>query len=482
MQLVWQPVWRGCALLLALAACGDDGGKSRDAAGPDAAVPDPNEGLRSGTRLHLQWHTYGETRAFAGLFDSQRNESCNATRWADGNTYCTPAAANVVYTDASCTQPIAQVAHVAGCTDVAPTYLLASAVTGCNSQPAHLYMAGAKITAVPYYQQDRTTGMCTGPNTPSANFFYYGSGAEVAATDLAGLTRAASDDAGRIKRQFLTSADGAKIFDLPHDSMLDLDCAPTVTSDATAGTCAPIDAVAANYFHDNACTQGELNTTAECPKPAYASQAVHPECTSSALHYFAVGDPATAPPLYLAVGCSSTTAPGDSAFYLLGQPLATSSLTRAADTTAGRTVQLIHYSDGTSQVRDSVLYDTQHLTECNETTAADGSVRCLPVRGNLVTLFSDPGCTQAVDLARVDVMPATCTALPVPKFVFKNLPPVPGTCGNGLSIYDVGAPYTGPLYQGGSCTAVDTTATQYYALGTAHTVDEFPLATPAQDP
>ncbi|HEY0191303.1 MAG TPA: hypothetical protein VGC42_09300, partial [Kofleriaceae bacterium] len=422
-------VWRGSAVLLVVvAACGgDDGGKGGNPT-PDAPAPaDPNEGAKSGTRLRLQWRSYGETRVLAGVVDNVLAASCTPTAWADGNTYCTPTGARVVYTDAGCTMPVGQVSHLTGCTGTTPTYLLATDVAGCVLRPSHLYHAGARPPTAPtaYYQRDAASGKCVGPTASPATVDYYAVADEILPSQLVALTRTppAVADAGRLQRRFLTSTDGVALFAGPHDSILDIDCAPVVAPNATAAVCAPT-ASLANYYHDDKCKQGEVVTGAACTKPAYASQATMPACPSSPLAYFATGDTTTAPPIYTTASCSSTTEPPSSAFYLLGQPLAVTTLSRSRDVTPGRAVQLIHDSDGKTAVRDPLLYDTQHDLECEELPQLDGTTRCLPKTGTVVSYFTDQGCTAAVKVLQILVGGAACTAPAVPKLVTRPLAPM----------------------------------------------------------
>ena len=478
--------WRACAffLLLAVAACGgDDGGKGGT---PDAPIADPDEGLRSGSRIHLAWHEYGDTKVYAGLFDTQRNEACTPTVWTDGNSYCTPATSPVVYTDASCMQPLGKVLHFAGCTAITPAYFLANDIVGCTTVPSHLYQAGAQTAAVPYYLRDAFSGACVGPTTSSANFDYYTIGAEVAPTGLAQLTKkpATPADTGRIQRQFMTTTDGAAVFAPPHDSMLNLDCKLVPLQNATALDCAPASQLS-NYFHDSLCKMPTLVTRAECAKPAYASLATKPRCPNSTVDYYTTGDQTTSQPLYTS-SCTSTTEIPQSAYYLLSQALSVTTMTRTVDTTAGRTVQLIHDANGTASVRDGLLFDTGHTTECVELTQLDGSTRCMPLGGNIASFFSDGTCATAVQVVQIAVgdVADSCPPTVVPKYVSKTLPPMPpDVCGSTYEVYEVGAQYTGTLFTGtpSACTQADTTGFQNYALGPQHALTEFPQATATKD-
>src|SRR5690349_8500361 len=75
--------------------------------------PDPDDGARSGTRLKLTWFEFTDgTRQFDGFYDAERKEPCFISqRWTDGNAYCTPSAASVVYTNSTCTARVAASYH-----------------------------------------------------------------------------------------------------------------------------------------------------------------------------------------------------------------------------------------------------------------------------------------------------------------------------------------------------------------------------------
>lgn len=469
--------------MLLVAACGgDDGGTGGT---PDAPTADPDEGARSGTRLRLQWHDYGEIRTEAGLYDLQLSSACSPTLWTDGNTYCTPTAARVVYSDTLCTQPVGQAPHLQGCTVAAPSYFLANAVVGCALRAAHLYAAGTPIAAAPYYLPDSVTGECSGPFTSSTNFDYYTVGAEVSPTTLIPLTRAPAKpaDTGRLQRRFLTSSDGAAAFTTPHDTTLDVACAPTLAVDATSTVCAP-DASQATYFNDDKCTVGELVTRTQCTKPAFASQQASPECAVSATRYFRVGATVTDPTVYIpSTTCTSTDGPLDSLYYLLGEPVTAAPLTRSRDTVAGRKLQLIHLSDGATTVRDPLLFDAQHMLECEQDAQGDGTTRCLPRSVTIGAFFTDDTCSTPIQLAQFFIGPDTCAAPSVSPMVTRALPPTSATCGTTYEVYETGAQFTGALFTGSpaACVPVTATGVARYALGAQHALTEFPLGTLTRD-
>jgi len=222
-----------------------------------------------------------------------------------------------------------------------------------------------------------------------------------------------------------------------------------------------------------------------CTKPAFAAQQVAPGCPSTTSRYFRVGDVIASSPLFqqTTTGCRPTTPSGTSAYYGLGDQVAPAPLTRGHDSEPGRTPQLIHFSDGATRLRDSLLYDSAHATECRETRLDDGSIRCLPDAGSVQTFYSDAGCTQTVDVVAVNAGPASCGAPKVPAFAIKSVPLPAGACGSSAEVYATGAAYTGALFQGPSgCASADTTGLVLYQLGALHPLSEFPQATLVTDP
>jgi hypothetical protein len=145
-------------------------------------------------------------------------------------------------------------------------------------------------------------------------------------------------------------------------------------------------------------------------------------------------------------------------------------------------VQLIHFSDGATSVRDNLLYDSQHATECAARPLAGGSIRCIPDSGAIQTFFSDMSCTQKINVMQI-AGPASCGAAKVPAFALRGVAAPAGMCGPSYEIYTVGAQYTGMLFQNtGTCTSFDPTGYQIYQLGTLRPLSEFPLATVVRDP
>lgn len=481
-----QLVWRGCLLLaVALAACGDDGGdhQSGDAATADAA--DPNDGARSGTRMKLAWRDWGGTRELVGMFDAQRNEACAVTKWNDDKRYCTPTNTMPArYADDQCSQPIGIQTYDPSCAPPTPAaYIVESVQRACPSLanlPTKIYARGDKITVTTYYQRD---GAQCIPVT-SSNTDFYAVGAEIPVASFAEFTRGAPEGAGRLARQFMTTTDGARVFDVPRDQTLGVDC--TLRQDyfdAPTGSCVPAGTSLARYFHDSQCTAAQVDGLTACAKPAFAQQPINASCPEPTFRYFTVGAAVTSSPLFVRtdISCSATTASSDRTFYAIDAPIEGLPLTRAPDAEPGRTVQLVHYSDGKTRTRDVQLRDTGHGTNCAAFPQTDGTIRCVPIGGNVQSLYSDSNCTTAIDVVQIRAgIDPTCGAPHLPKFATKSIS-TPGQCGFQLELYEVGAKVA-PLYQNtGTCTLVNLPGVEFYKVGALHPIAEFPSATVGHD-
>lgn len=480
-----QLVWRGCLLLaVALAACGDDGGNHQgDATTPDAS--DPYEGARSGTRMKLAWRDYGATRELVGMFDAQRNESCLVTRWNDDKRYCTPTNTMPArYADDQCTQPIGIQSYDPSCGSPAPAaYIVESVQRTCptlTNLPSKIYARGDKLTVTTYYQRDGASCIAV----TSSNTDFYAAGAEIPIASFAEFTRSGAEGAGRFQRQFMTSTDGARVFDAPRDNVLGVDCAQRPDFfDSLSGSCVPAGTVLARYFHDSQCTSAQVDGLTACAKPAFAQQPLNASCPDPTFRYFTVGASVASSPLYVRTdtSCSATTASNDRTFYAIDAPVDGLPLTRAPDAEPNREVQLVHYSDGMTRNRDVQLHDVKHNTKCADFPQTDGTIRCVPIGGNVQPLYSDNNCTVAIDVVQIRAgVDASCGKPNLPKYATKSIA-TPGQCGFKLELYEVGEKVA-PVYQNsGTCTVINLPGVEFYKVGTLHPIAEFPLATPGHD-
>jgi hypothetical protein len=483
-------VWLGLVLAAALVACGGPAPATPDApldaAGSGSGV-DPNDGARSGTRLKLTWFAFTDgTRQWNGFYDAQRKEHCSIyDDWADGHAYCVPDTTGaVVYTDAACTQKIAQVYGDPACAELQNDYVLEDVSDGCTTHPAHLYLRGARLAAPTYYER-LSDGSCYGPFSDTY-YAYYQLGAEVPTSQLVQLTLGAPGDTGRIGERYFESADGMRFPWVLHDSMLDADCYPSATTDgATTATCQP-SASYTSYYHDATCSQPEVELRAACPAPAYLESFSNAACPADPPTFYAVGAAVAGNALYYQSGatCAMTTGPASYTYYQAGPARTLAELTRAPDAAVSRRLQLIHYttSDGLRS-RDDDLFDTQQGAECYPTLLPDGTIRCVVFGPYISTYYRDAACTAPVDLVEIYDGPAGCAAPAVPKFAQKYLTRPPGSCAYGTEVHPISTPYAGPVYADyGTCTRYTPYESTLYSVGPAVPLTDFVAAVVSVDP
>lgn len=476
--------------LLALVACGGPSVTAGDAQPSDGtttdAGPDPNDGAHSGTRLKIvNWVFPDGTRQWDTFYDSQRKENCYLYGpWPDGNIYCTPNGASVVYSDAGCTTRVAQVYRDPNCAQAPPMYALDWNYTPCTSTPSHLYVRGGKLTLTAYYFKG-SDGTCGGPYT-STNEDYYSLSAEVTTTDLVKLSVGSPVGASRLNERFVTSSDGLQFPWTVHDSMLGDDCYTTYYGDgAPTASCAPSSSWYAAYAHDAACTVTELSINRTCGAPKYANTYPYNACPTDPEQYYTVGPALAGSPLYYPSGgmCYATTADPSQSYYGVAQPLTLATLTRTPDAVAGHRMQLVHMTtpDGL-RWRDYSIYDTQKAAECYPFTLPDGTTRCITWGNYSQQFFSNSTCTTPIDLVQLSTGPSSCGAPPVSKFASKYVPPPAGTCAYSYEVHIMGAQYTGPVYTNyGTCTRYLPTQTEFYALGAVVPLTDFASASTITD-
>lgn len=475
---------------LVLAACSGPtvtvvDGHPGDGATPDSG-PDPNDGAHSGTRLKITYWVFPDgTRQWNAFYDSQRKETCYLyPAWPDGNYYCTPSGASVVYSDAGCTAKVAQVYHDPNCPQPAPTYALDWSYTACTSGPGHLYLRGSKTTLAQYWDKG-SDGTCYGPYSVANNDFY-NLGAEVVPGDLVKLTVGAASGGNRLGVRFVTSSDGLAFPWAVHDATLGDDCFTSYAGDGAASArCAPSSAWYAGYSHDSTCATTELGVPRSCAAERYAVAYPYSACPAAPDVYYTVGAAVASSPLYSPSGgqCYSATADPTYNYYSVGQQLDLATLMRAPDTITGHRMQLIHMttSDGV-RWRDYPVYDSQKNAECTPFTLPDGSIRCIAWGGYAQTYYMDSACTRAIDLVEAATGPASCGAPPISKFASKYVPPPPGTCAYSYEVHAMGAAYTGPVYlNGGSCTPYAPAQTTFFQLGAAVPLTDFASVTVVAD-
>jgi hypothetical protein len=480
--------WTALALVFAC-ACGSDPPVVGDA--PPVSIdapagPDPNDGARSGTRLKLTWFDFSDgTRQWDGFYDAQRKETCYIYQdWIDGKTYCAPDySGSIVYTNAACTTKVAEVYVGSTCPQPLEPYALEWEYTPCDSKPARLYVLGAKQTVASYYYKG-SDGTCSGPYATTTSYDYYALGGEVAKTELVEVMRGSPMGQGRLGVRFHQSPDGMRLQASVHDALLGTDCYPqTYAVGATTGSCAP-DARYAGYDQDAACTQHKLAIHRQCEVPKYAVYFPPNGCPADPPQYYALGALTTASPLYYHDGtsCVATTPSTANNYYSMGTQLTVAPVDRTLSQTASR-LQHIRFTNADGLLyRSYYLYDSQKQADCYPTKLPDGTIRCVVSGGFTRQLYTNSACTTAIDLVEVDSGPASCGAPTLPKFARKFVNPQPGTCAYGTQVFNVGAPYTGPVYENaGTCQLYTPANIKLHSVGTQVPLNEFVSATKSID-
>lgn len=463
---------RGWLVVALVCACG---GKS---SAPDggAQLAEPDGAAKSGTRLKLRRYDIGGVRALSGVIvDSGRGgELCLSRTWDDGKTYCTPDARRVVYLDSNCTQPAVEDPPDA-C--LAGSYAASEDGLACAVSISHLYGIGTPIAARQYYERQSAT-QCSGPFDGPLRALT----AEVPRSALVELTTETAPAAGRIARTFRTSADGYKEPQGFRDTELDATCFVQNASGAASGACIPVEQTFASGFADEACQTPIATPISSCSTPRFVLRPSEAACPTDPSRLYQLGAQVTPAAVYVhdtGATCTATT-PGAAPYYALGAEVTAAAFTRGHDGSGA--VQPVALSDGASRFTTSALYDTARATECFVSQLGDGAHRCISFGLTVQDAFSDDHCTQPIRLvSRARVAPS-CTPPPLPRRALKEVASPPGVCGLTLELYDIGAPYTGPVFLASGVCEADTRDREYYLAGDAHPLSDLPTATVVVDP
>jgi hypothetical protein len=464
-----------------VAACGSV------ATGPDAAddtgddAPAPDDGAASGTRLKLTWIDYGGTRVGGyNARDTTAGFDCYPQRWDDDRVYCSPTSGNIVYTNATCTNPVAYTYVNDACPTEPPDYFVEYSIEPCTDYRAQrIYRRGAQVAQTEYYQI-YSDGSCNGPfNGDSLDF--YAVGTQLGRGELVELTRATGDPGDRYAQQFYTSADGARLFDRVIDNQLATPCYLETASDATSARCPP-DSRYAGYFADSVCDTPATAAESVCDAPEYMvhypSSSLCPE--ESTPRYFTVGG--VAPGVYSggAAACGEVAPDPALTYYAAGTELVLPVMPGAIDSEAGRQIQLAHFTDGALRLRGNGQFDTTNGVRCYPVRVASGDYQCVPYDAGISSYFSEPTCTSPIELVDVYRGDPSCAPPPVPQIVTRSI----GGCLTTYQFYAIGDVYTGSLYYGSAASCIQDTSTAYirYTLGAEIPLSAFATGVDVVDP
>lgn len=407
-------------LLIGITSCGDN------------LAPDPGT-ARSGTRLKLARHVYeegGSQVETTWFHDLALGVRCAPTRWSDGHTYCTPEAGESVFIEASCTISHGQVLRTQdGAPGEVPPYFVRRFVLGDEPLPSRLYRVAGPAPAPPQIWYLRG-GVCHGPFEPGLVADYVAL-EEVAAARIRRLEIPVGD---RLELGVHASDDGLRVPIGWRDRELAAACRIAPDDDQPTATCVPVDAHAASFFHDPDCAVPELAVNAGGSPPPFVR---YRDPVSRCATHHLVGEPVTAPPLYLHTGrqCQSVTAPGAEQYFLLGAPLELPALGRAPESRDDRRVRPIVLSAGEVRVDDTVAYDARLAAECRPTLVGD-QIRCTPVTDiGVGHYYADQQCQQPIALAEV---PLGACASP-PRFAIDHTI-------ESAPLHAIGAHHTAPIF------------------------------------
>ncbi|HTL34538.1 MAG TPA: hypothetical protein VL326_15525 [Kofleriaceae bacterium] len=476
---------RALLSLLVLAACTPSVAGQQDA--PITILqdgtngPDPNDGARSGTRLKLTWYQLADgTRQWDGFYDAQRKENCYIyDNWIDGKAYCTPDYdGSIVYSNATCTTKVAEVYKNPTCPTQQPQpYTLEWNYTPCESQPAHLWTRGAKLTLASYYYKS-SDGTCGGPYTTSTSYDYYAIGTEVKTSDIVQVVLGTPVGEGRLLTRYWQSSDGMQRQAVVHDTAFGDTCYPGATG------CQPT-ARYVSYEENATCTTPKLSIPKTCAVPKFAVYYPNNACYSDPGKYYVLGALTAGAPLYYYNGttCTTQTPSTTSNYYKMGSALTLSPTTEVIGT-EGQRIQLVHYTNPEGlNYRSSTLYDAQKGAECYPTKLPDGTIRCVVYGGYVDTYYKDAMCTQTIDLVTLYTGGASCAIPTPPKYARKYITPAPGSCTYNTAVYNVGGAYTTPVYENnGTCVVHPTADNKLYSLGSVVPLTDFITASITIDP
>lgn len=467
----------------------EDAGSGGEGGTADELLPDePDNGTRSGTRLKAEWYDFSGTRVFADFYDTELEAPCSPGPWSDGKVYCIPVSdAALGYAADSCKEAdmLGHVSFNQACPAPSPGYLVLRAdASKCSVATEHVYRLAATPTDLTQYWAPQNGG-CAGPFSTGFNSDTFQVTGEVMASDLVEFTREPLTDPGKLSRQYISTADGARLAIAPHDGELDADCTlKPAHSDASQGFCPPSDSKDVNFFSDMGCRDGLVSAPAACSKPAFARQVVDRSCAQGASNYYRVADVTQPESVFVGTDtvCQSIKLSSGNKLYGLGDPAPVQALTRAPDHVAGKNLQQIYFSDGKKRFLDQRLYDTAHDTECQVDVQRDGTIVCVPF-GSSVSAFYDDTCTEFIRVGLVYFGVGQCDAPALPPFLINPGIGGPG-CAAGYEIRDRGTRFTGtPMLKGATTCDVYTGLDGYrfYEMGAVRPFSEFPTGTKTRD-
>jgi hypothetical protein len=442
-----------------------------------------------GSRLKAIWEQPpGAPKRQLGWYDTALEAPC-AFGYAAGvslghpptdTQYCLPTpAVNVwpdtygtgLYADAACTQLIVE----AGCGERFAR-MLPKNTSDCG-QPLRTFRTGA--AAAETYQGDGQGGCFPSGQNPDDGPGWYAPGEEIAVAALvSATTEIPTGDGPRLRPVMLRASDGASqpiaAWDTERGEPVSIpgwwvpDATRSWFPDVQITKWEPSSAAGPVSLYADAGCSNWLGVSYRCgAEPVRSiSEPLGYACGGPSSRFYEAGpqvDASTAS-LFEFVGGTCTglrreALPLDAATQLFtrGAPIPEDAFADASliDQGTDRIVMQIPGSaDGALDTGTGHFFDRSLRQRCEPLTAADGSLRCLPIDGlAFPDLYADPGCT--IPVASFD-LPLDGCAGPATPAVASVLQPRTDACWREIRyrMFQVAAPHTGALYwlQGRSCT------------------------------
>lgn len=347
----------------------------------------PTAGATAGSRLALYGFVLddGTEQAYPyDWYDRARDEHCVREEWSDGATYCTPFSTDVVYSDAACTD---EVARMSSSLSFEVKYVRVTFTTANGPLLSRLREVGDPIAVTgSYYTSD--AGTCTAHAIDDGATFRTITDRSVAADAFVRIRKLADDSGDRFAGLRYIGDDGMVEPIGFFDHELGIECTSAGFANADTAMCAPLDPAPAGYFSDATCQTPTLSAE----YAGYTSIELAAACP----RYFAVTEqPAT--DLYDGTPdhCVATT-PGGT-YYEAGPELELGTMPRTQGT-GGTRYTPIALGDPALHIYDTFVHDNHLGIDCQPSPAGT----CMPANaGTVVSLFSDAGCTQPIQLAYV---------------------------------------------------------------------------------
>lgn len=372
------------AILLLLAACGDD------------VRRDPAAAPHSGSRLKLEWYFYGDGAKEPNpeaFYDTLIHGRCTPRRWSDGEERCAPAADEAVYTNADCTELVGRAEVFSK-----PAFFLGYDELAGERLPARLYFAGP-LTTAPASIYERIDGACVGPRFTPSDLMYFELNGETQADGVVALRDREVPAGDRLDMMLRETDDGLYLPLGLRDRTLDVACR---AADRPSGAvCEPVGVAGAFYFADADCTMPALGVSLVAPAPPIVATIDADGCAA----YHAVGEGIA---LYTRSGASCVPAGNQVRGYALGAPIALAPLERTIIDDRAHRLQQIEVAAGTERLLDERLYDTATRVDCRR-VEFDDAVRCIPAATVQATTLFAQGCTLPIPVA--EVPERTCTPI-----------------------------------------------------------------------